>query len=340
MAHDEVGQPSVPAQPKDSLNIFTNTLLQSGDLSRLGAEAIVLYLVIREFVSSQPAFPSVSQLADKTGFTFLQVESALQRLLNHHYVYLDNGEYRVRHKLVLNRQEQGVTKSLSLMWEKLRSEDWQELKQVFLSGELVDAKIIHIDHLHLNMTTTSVTPMKAEKESSEAITTPLEKPLPIFTEPLLEITPPRAEPMADEKSVLVAELDAQYQRLLNQFVDQAYEAHLQALAATEAATDTAHQAWLEHQAACPKKPAGMMLLFKQYTWEGEYCSWCETNTRLQHEYQQILAERQRLLKALSHAAGHVPDYQQAAEQKMHEIYPELCGKLEQWREKGEKDSHS
>jgi hypothetical protein len=71
-----------------------------------------------------------------------------------------------------------------------------------------------------------------------------------------------------------------------------------------------------------------MMLFQQYSWESKDEAWQQRKLALQTEYDQMAAERQRLMKALHLNHGVVPAYEQAALAKLQLGYPELCAAME------------
>jgi hypothetical protein len=135
-----------------------------------------------------------------------------------------------------------------------------------------------------------------------------------------------AEP-AIPKPVAVP-LTEQYQALRKQYVAEAYEAHVQALELAESAADKAFRELLVHEAQRPRKPSSWMMMFQQYSWESKDEAWQQRKLALQTEYDQVAAERQRLMKALHLNHGVVPAYEQAALAKLQLGYPELCAAME------------
>ena len=401
--------PSMPmpvsgAIKMDGLQRFTQTLLSSGDLVVLGTDAVAVYLVARNSVqsSANKRFPPVATLVKLVGIDKDRVTQALHLLQQRGYVQGKEGRYILREKSCLSHDnDEQVTE---VTWDVVSPSSLlniREFRKVLVSGELSDARILHIEHLQVNINNiqdggigVNSQPVHNHSVGNEAalgdlVSTLRPKELVVAAEPKLELVtapavntntmatpavaapspsspmpaptlvrvedtpvsvPVVAPPVAPAVSVPVVvaavaptvaptvsvpvvaptvaptvavDPAAQYQALRKQYLAEAYEAHVQALELAESVAEKAFRALLEHETKRPKKPNSWMMMFQQYAWESQEETWKQHKLTLQISYDQVVAERQRLMKALHLNHGVVPAYEQAALAKLRLEHPEL-----------------
>jgi hypothetical protein len=380
----------------DGLQRFTQTLLSSGDLVVLGTDAVAVYLVARNSVqsSANKRFPPVATLVKLVGIDKDRVTQALHLLQQRGYVQGKEGRYILREKSCLSHDnDKQVTE---VTWDVVSPSSLlniREFRKVLVSGELSDARILHIEHLQVNINNiqdggigVNSQPVHNHSVGNEAalgdlVSTLRPKELVVAAEPKLELVtapavntntmatpavaapspsspmpaptlvrvedtpvapavsvpvvapavsvPVVAPPVAPTVSVPVVaptvavDPAAQYQALRKQYLAEAYEAHVQALELAESVAEKAFRALLEHETKRPKKPNSWMMMFQQYAWESQEETWKQQKLTLQISYDQVVAERQRLMKALHLNHGVVPAYEQAALAKLRLEHPEL-----------------
>lgn len=371
----------------DGLQRFTQTLLSSGDLVVLGTDAVAVYLVARNSVqsSANKRFPPVATLVKLVGIDKDRVTQALHLLQQRGYVQGKEGRYILREKSCLSHDnDKQVTE---ITWDVVSPSSLlniREFRKVLVSGELGDARILHIEHLQVNINNiqdggigVNSQPVHNHSVGNEAalgdlVSTLRPKELVVAAEPKLELVtapavntntmatpavaaPSPSSPMPAPTLVRVEDTPvapavsvpvvaptvaptvsvpvvaptvavdpaAQYQALRKQYLAEAYEAHVQALELAESVAEKAFRALLEHETKRPKKPNSWMMMFQQYAWESQEETWKQHKLTLQISYDQVAAERQRLMKALHLNHGVVPAYEQAALAKLRLEHPEL-----------------
>jgi hypothetical protein len=358
----------------DGLQRFTQTLLSSGDLVVLGTDAVAVYLVARNSVqsSANKRFPPVATLVKLVGIDKDRVTQALHLLQQRGYVQGKEGRYILREKSCLSHDnDKQVTE---VTWDVVSPSSLlniREFRKVLVSGELGDARILHIEHLQVNINNiqdggigVNSQPVHNHSVGNEAalgdlVSTLRPKELVVAAEPKLELVtapavntntmatpavaaPSPSSPMPAPTLVRVEDTPvapavsvpvvaptvavdpaAQYQALRKQYLAEAYEAHVQALELAESVAEKAFRALLEHETKRPKKPNSWMMMFQQYAWESQEETWKQQKLTLQISYDQVVAERQRLMKALHLNHGVVPAYEQAALAKLRLEHPEL-----------------
>lgn len=393
-----------PETSVDNLNTFMQTLIESGDLYALGSDAVIVYLIARNAVltSSTRLFPSLDYLTMRSALAKDRVITALYALEELGYIQVKDDSYILREKTLTIAD--GHT-TAEVTWDTINPGmlmNIREFRKVLVSGELYGAKIIHIDHLQVNVNNiqeggigvnsqplgyghddTLVTNqtvdklitmlrsrgydlnIKTKSDDNKKITEINSHDLSLIDDlahiipfnhteseqPILSVNAQEHVAVAEVKTKPIpapsnttsasftsstapkmsADLEAQYQRLLSQYIDQAYEAHLHALQIAEKDTEKAYRHLIEHEVKRPKKPIGLLVLFKQQTWEEAENIWHSVKQQLQQQYDQVLTERQRLMRTLYASGGHEPEYKQVALQKLREAYPELCLNRDKWQ---------
>lgn len=145
----------LPQRSSDGLYSFMHYLIKNGDLSALGADAVVVYLVARDAAlsMSEHKFPALKELVQKTGFTLERVKQAMQVLEQKGYIQKRNAKYILIDKSALADDAGNLWGEL--MWQSVTPASLfsiNEFKEVFFSGELGGARVINIEHLQVNVT--------------------------------------------------------------------------------------------------------------------------------------------------------------------------------------------
>ena len=134
------------------------SMVESGDVAKLGPYATTVYLVIKTYAnySTGTAFPGIDLIGEKSGISKSQVIRALSALEESGYI----GKKQVGRKNVYTLRERIEVKGPDGRPEAVATWDYvpqlvtdaqAELKNFLLSGKTAEAKIIHIEHLHLNV---------------------------------------------------------------------------------------------------------------------------------------------------------------------------------------------
>ena len=133
------------------------SMIESGDVRRLGANAFTIYCVIKAYTdfTTGNAFPSISLIQDKTGFSKSTVIRSLKKLeelgyLSKHKEGRKN-IYTLREKIQIKDDEGRPTAVAT--WDYLPqavSEAQAELKNFLLTGQQ-DFRYIKIDTLNLTL---------------------------------------------------------------------------------------------------------------------------------------------------------------------------------------------
>ncbi len=134
------------------------SMIDNGDVAKMGAHATTVYLVIKAHTnfSTGMAFPSIETITEKSGISKRQVINSLSTLESYGYILKEkkgrNNLYTLREKIEIT-DKQGRPQAVAT-WDYLPNtvqEATAELKNLLLKGELVDGKVIYIEHLNVNM---------------------------------------------------------------------------------------------------------------------------------------------------------------------------------------------
>lgn len=133
-------------------------MIESGDVARMGAHAVTVYLVIKAHTnfSTGRAFPSIETIVEKSGVSLAQVKRCLATLEAYGYI---TKEKRGRNNLYTLREKVQITDEhgrplAAATWDYLPStvkHAVADLKNVIMTGELSGAKIVHIEKLHVEV---------------------------------------------------------------------------------------------------------------------------------------------------------------------------------------------
>lgn len=131
-------------------------MIDSGDLAKLSGSSIKVYLVVKSYTnfSTGNSFPSIETIAGKSGVSVPQVKRELKSLEEAGYISRTkngrNNVYTLREKVEIT-DEQGRPSAVA-SWDYIPStvkHAMADLKNVLVSGELGDARIVHIEKLHV-----------------------------------------------------------------------------------------------------------------------------------------------------------------------------------------------
>lgn len=133
------------------------SMIESGDVARLGPYAVTVYLVIKAHTNfkSGMAFPGIDLIIEKSGISKSQVIRALASLEEHGYITREKQGRSNRYTL---REKIGISDDKG---RPIADATWDyvpdgvrgavaELKHVMMTGDFKGAKIIQIENLTVN----------------------------------------------------------------------------------------------------------------------------------------------------------------------------------------------
>lgn len=135
-------------------------MIDSGDMARLDGSAIKVYLVVKSYTnfSTGRAFPAIELIAEKAGLSKVQVMRCLKALEEAEYITKEktgrHNTYTLREKVSI-KDESGRPQALAT-WDYIPNsvrDAVADLKHVMVTGDMGGAKIVHIEHLVLNVMT-------------------------------------------------------------------------------------------------------------------------------------------------------------------------------------------
>ncbi|GGY49699.1 hypothetical protein GCM10011297_23340 [Bacterioplanes sanyensis] len=347
----------------DSLHRLTDVLIRRGDLASLEPAAVAVLLAVRYAVQQQPDqdyCPQPETLSELTGMDEALIRQGLEGLYRHGYLnsesYWRDGEshtrYRVRERQLLIDEQGEVNGELS--WDLNNPSQLfglHEFRNLLASGSLGNAKVVHIERLQLNISSTRDDGVSVFSQPSAEDEQNVVQPLNSATQRILEdfqqaqqslgqtaevvATESLAMPESDEASVSAhkrhAEADTDSDELGNEFkgIYQQYVARLHqefshALQAAEQALQDAYHLKIEHQQSQPRQPIGLGLLLHGGRWSRELQQWQQEQLQLDNNYDTSLAEKQRLMAALIPGTqGELPLYIQEALEQIQQDHPHL-----------------
>lgn len=134
------------------------SMVDSGDVAKMGANAVTVYLVIKSYTnfSTGEAFPSVELIAEKSGFGTRQVLRELKTLEENGYL---TKEKKGRRNIYTLREKVSIVDgdgrpNAVATWDYLPSTVSRavaDLKNVLVTGDLGSAQIIHIERLNVQI---------------------------------------------------------------------------------------------------------------------------------------------------------------------------------------------
>lgn len=135
------------------------SMIDSGDLANMPGADVKVYLVIKAHVNhaTGKSFPGTEKIAQKAGLSGRQVIRCLKSLEAQNYIIKTRvgrrNEYRLREKVEI--QDESGRPAAVATWDYLPrtvKEAVADLRNVLLTGQLGDAKVVHIDRLQVNVT--------------------------------------------------------------------------------------------------------------------------------------------------------------------------------------------
>ena len=151
----EVPQPHVA--DRSWFHVFKD-MIDSGDIVRMGTQAFAVYAVIKRHSAhtSGEAFPSIELISEKVGIVPRQVIRELKKLEDLGYLTKTKvgrrNNYVLREKITIYNLE-GEPSAVAT-WDYVPQgikDATADLRDVLLSGEFGKAKIVHIEHLTVNI---------------------------------------------------------------------------------------------------------------------------------------------------------------------------------------------
>jgi DNA-binding transcriptional MocR family regulator len=133
------------------------SMVDNGDVAKLGPFAVTVYLVIKAYTNYQSgmSFPSVETIAEKSGISERKVKSAIADLVEAGYLRKERkgrrNLYTLREKVDI-QDDEGRPAAVAT-WDYLPStvkEARAELKNFLMTGES-DGKVVMIDNINLNI---------------------------------------------------------------------------------------------------------------------------------------------------------------------------------------------
>lgn len=136
-----------------------HSMIQTGDISRMGPYAVTVYLVIKAHTNFQSgrAFPAIETIVRESGISRRQVLRELETLQRFGYISKTQigrrNEYRLREKVCI-QDDKGQPTAVAT-WDYLPSTvkaATADLKNVLVSGNFAESRIVHIEKLQVNVT--------------------------------------------------------------------------------------------------------------------------------------------------------------------------------------------
>lgn len=136
-----------------------HSMIQTGDISRMGPYAVTVYLVIKSHTNFQSgcAFPAIETIMRESGISRSQVMRELRTLEQLGYIGKARvgrrNEYRLREKIRI-QDDKGQVAAIAT-WDYLPSTvkaATAEVKNALVSGNFSGSRIVHIEKLQVNIT--------------------------------------------------------------------------------------------------------------------------------------------------------------------------------------------
>lgn len=138
------------------VHLFRSMIL-SGEIAKIGVHAFAVYAYIKANVDfhSGDSFPLTETISDKTGISRDMVRKQLVVLEAQGYITKTkvgrNNIYRLREQIPIQSDGETIAKA---SWDYIPAgvgDAVADIKNLLLTGDLAGAKIVHIDHLTLNL---------------------------------------------------------------------------------------------------------------------------------------------------------------------------------------------
>ena len=134
-------------------------MIDNGDMARLSGSAVKVYLVVKSHTnfSTGRSFPALETIAEKSGLSLAQVKRELKALEDMGYLTKAkegrHNVYTLREKVAIN--DVAGRPAAVASWDYLPGgvrEAVADLKNVMVTGDLDDARVVHIERLQINIT--------------------------------------------------------------------------------------------------------------------------------------------------------------------------------------------
>ena len=135
-------------------------MIDNGDMAKLDGSAIKVYLVVKSYTNfaTGRAFPAIELVAAKAGLSERQVMRCFTELENSGYITKEksgrHNVYTLREKVSI-KDSDGRPQAVAT-WDYIPNNvktAMAELRHAVVTGEMMGGKIIHIEHLILNLVT-------------------------------------------------------------------------------------------------------------------------------------------------------------------------------------------
>jgi hypothetical protein len=135
-------------------------MIDNGDMAKLDGSAIKVYLVVKSYTNfaTGRAFPALELVAEKAGLSERQVMRCFTELENCGYITKEKAGrqnvYTLREKVSI-KDSDGRPQAVAT-WDYIPNNvktAMAELRHAVVTGEMMGGKIIHIEHLILNVLT-------------------------------------------------------------------------------------------------------------------------------------------------------------------------------------------
>jgi len=347
---------------KSSLSKFTSDLIDRGDLSRIGSDAIITLLVVNHYfnvqknkqdyqIESNPVAPSIDVLKDLTGLNESLLKDGLESLYRSGYLnkesYWREGQshdvYRLRERVWMYDDKEEIVGELS--WDKNFPKNVLELnefKNILASKKVGDAKVIHIENLQVNIRDFEENELPKEEDTCLIDSTTVEEKEVLLT----EVTKSEVEQFnevqveQDDMPQSGASVSSVFEKcgtdktplnhMYKTYVDRLYRDFAHALESAESLIDNALNERLSHEKKEPKQPIGLGLLINGRRWQQQMTAWQKTKAILEKNYSDCISEQKRLLAAMKPGQnGEAPIYVQEAVQQLKQDHPALAPEIDQ-----------
>lgn len=133
-------------------------MIDNGDVAKMGAHAVTVYLVIKAHTNfaTGRAFPAIETIVEKSGISNSQVMRCIKTLEEYGYITKKKegrkNVYTLREKVSISDESGNVAAMAT--WDYIPNSvktAVADLKNVLVTGDLAGAKIVHIEHLNVNL---------------------------------------------------------------------------------------------------------------------------------------------------------------------------------------------
>ncbi|MCA8298798.1 helix-turn-helix domain-containing protein [Burkholderia sp. AU30198] len=135
------------------------SMIETGDIARMGPFALTVYVVVKAHTNFNTgrSFPAIDTIAAESGISRSQVIRELKTLEGFGYITKSRegrrNEYRLREKICIQDGEGQATAVAT--WDYLPATvqaATADLKNVLVTGQFCDSRIVHIERLQVNVT--------------------------------------------------------------------------------------------------------------------------------------------------------------------------------------------